>query len=152
MVAREGGLLDRREWDAWLSLYHEDAVYWLPCFKDEFTLTQDPATEVSLIYYASRAGLEDRVFRIRTGQSLASTPLPRTCHILSITECREQEDGCLRVDSSWSTHSYRLEKATHLFGTQTHVLKSGTAGLKIARREVVVMNDIIPSVLDIYSV
>ncbi|WP_406179415.1 aromatic-ring-hydroxylating dioxygenase subunit beta [Streptomyces sp. NBC_01006] len=33
---------------------------------DDDTLTTDPQREISLVHYPSRAGLEDRVFRIRT--------------------------------------------------------------------------------------
>ncbi len=60
LVSLEAWLLDQRDWDAWLGLYAEDAEYWLPCWEDEYILTKNPNTEVSLIYYNSRAGLEDR--------------------------------------------------------------------------------------------
>lgn len=105
------------------------------------------------IYYGNRAGLEDRVFRIRTERSLASTPLPRTCHMVSVVDCMVENDGSVRVESNWTTHSYKFEKATSFFGTQTHILREDDDGeLRIAWREVIVMNDMIPSVLDIYSV
>ena len=153
LVVHEGWLLDRRQWDEWLGLYREDAVYWLPCFKDEHQLTEDPEKELSLVYYGSRAGLEDRVFRLRTERSLASTPLPRTCHMVSVVDCMVENDGSVRVESNWTTHSYKFEKATSFFGTQTHILREDDDGeLRITWREVIVMNDMIPSVLDIYSV
>ena len=77
LVLREGWLLDTASWDEWLALYLPDATYWLPCWLDEDSITSDPQREMSLIYYANRTGLEDRVFRIRTEQSLASSPMPR---------------------------------------------------------------------------
>lgn len=152
LVSREGWLLDCRRWDEWLSLYRVDAEYWLPCYKSEHELTVDPECEISLIYYSSRAGLEDRVFRIRTDRSLASTPLPRTSHLVTMAECLEEADGSIRVESNWVTHSYKLEQTTYFFGTQTHILTSGHNGLLIKSRKIIVMNDIIPSLLDIYSV
>lgn len=152
LVAREGWLLDRQAWDEWLDLYLPDAQYWLPCWTDEGHVTDDPASQLSLIYYASRAGLEDRVYRILTERSLASTPMPRTSHLVSIVAAEEDADGDVRVESNWTTFSYRLERATNFFGTQTHVLRAVDDALKIASRKVIVMNDIIPSVLDIYSV
>ena len=72
IVAREGWLLDMQMWDEWLDLYRPDAEYWLPCYLEDGSLTTDPQRQLSLIYYNSRAGLEDRIFRIRTDQSLAS--------------------------------------------------------------------------------
>ncbi|MBD3732578.1 MAG: benzene 1,2-dioxygenase [Sphingopyxis sp.] len=151
LVLMEGWHLDNREWDEWLALYVPDAVYWLPCWLDEDRLTTDPQREMSLIYYANKTGLEDRVYRIRTEQSLASTPMPRTCHITNVVRAIE-EDGEIRVDSNWVVHSYRLEVAHCFFGQQTHRLRKTDDGLKIASRRVVLANDIIPNVLDIYSV
>ena len=75
---REARLLDDRQWDAWLGCYAEDAVYWMPAWDDDDQPTADPQREISLMYYPDRSGLEDRVFRIKTERSGASTPEPRT--------------------------------------------------------------------------
>jgi benzoate/toluate 1,2-dioxygenase beta subunit len=152
LVALEGSLLDQRDWDRWLDLFVPEAEYWIPCWLDEYSLTDDPTSQLSLIYYSSRAGLEDRVFRIRTGKSLASTPLPRTSHIISIVSSLVAADGSIRVESNWCTFSYKLEAATNFFGSQIHVLKQTTLGLRILKRKIIVMNDTIQNVLDIYSV
>ena len=54
-------LLDERRWDEWIALYAPDCEYWVPTWRDEENLTSDPQAELSHIYYANRAGLEDRV-------------------------------------------------------------------------------------------
>ncbi|WP_303621704.1 aromatic-ring-hydroxylating dioxygenase subunit beta, partial [Pseudomonas aeruginosa] len=72
--------LDDKDWDAWLALYAADASFWMPSWDDRDQLTEDPQREISLIYYPSRAGLEDRVFRIRTGKAASTVPMPRTLH------------------------------------------------------------------------
>ena len=46
---------------------HEQLAAW----DSEHELTKDPKSELSLIYYDSRAGLEERVLRIRSGLSAA---------------------------------------------------------------------------------
>lgn len=152
LVDLEGLLLDARDWDAWLGLYCEDAEYWIPAWDDEHTLTSDPDRELSLIYYGSRAGLEDRIYRIRTELSLASTPLPRTVHLVTNHSVDNEVDGTCRVRSNWATHSYRRDRSHSFFGRQEHVLRGPPDGLRIARRKIVVANDRIPNVLDIYSV
>ena len=74
----EARLLDDRKFEEWLECYSEDAEYWMPSWDVDGTLTQDPQSEISLIYYPNRGGLEDRVFRIRTERSSAtSIPEPR---------------------------------------------------------------------------
>lgn len=152
LVQLEGWLLDQREWDAWLELYTPDAVYWLPCWKDEYTLTSDPQREMSLIYYPNRSGLEDRIYRIRTERSLASTPLPRTCHMTSIGRVADLPNGDIQVDSNWTVHSYKLEVSHSFFGQQTHILRQTGDQLRIISRKVILANDVIPNVLDVYSV
>ena len=152
LVMREGWLLDQRDWDGWLALYVETAEYWIPCWVDEYTLTDDPNNELSLIYYADRTGLEDRVYRLRTERSLASTPLPRTCHMVTIGRVEDDPEGDVVVSSNWATYSYRLEQQHVFFGRQTHLLRESAEGCRIARRKIVVANDKIPNVLDIYSV
>ena len=63
----------------------------MPSWDDDDKLVTDPQTEISLIWYAHRGGLEDRVFRIRTERSSAtSLPEPRTSHNISNVEILEQ--------------------------------------------------------------
>ena len=67
----EAAALDQRRWDDWLALYTEDCEFWVPAWKSEDVPTGDPGSEVSLVYYDSRAGLEERVWRIRSAAAPA---------------------------------------------------------------------------------
>jgi|TARA_R100000501_G_scaffold17390_1_gene32323 3-phenylpropionate/cinnamic acid dioxygenase small subunit len=151
LVRLEGWFLDNRDWDAWLNLYARTATYWLPCWLDEDNYTSDPNRQMSLIYYPNRNGLEDRVFRIRTDQSLASLPLPRTCHITSVITTALEEDNIV-VQSNWVVYSYKLGKQHNFFGQQRHTFETDGQDLKIVSRKIILANDIIPNVLDIYSI
>ena len=51
---REARYLDDKDWDSWLELYAPDATFWMPAWDDQDRLTQDPQTEISLIWYGSR--------------------------------------------------------------------------------------------------
>ena len=126
--------------------------YWSSIESSVHSVVATTNRELSLIYYGSRAGLEDRVYRIRTELSLASHPLPRTVHMTSNHRVAENAEGQIGVRSNWATHSYRLDQAHTFFGTQDHVLRRAGARLRIQRRKIVVANDRIPNVLDIYSV
>ncbi len=152
LVHLEAYLLDARDWDGWLDLYAPDASYWIPAWIDEHTVTSDPMRELSLIYYPNRTGLEDRVFRVRTEKSLSSSPLPRTSHLLTVTRITDLPDGDIQVDGSWAVHVFRLEKTHCFFGQQTHVFRPMGGDLKVVSRRTVVNNDVIPDVLDFYSV
>jgi len=72
---REARFLDDKEWQNWLALYAPDVEFWMPSWDDDDQLVTDPQTEISLIWYGNKGGLEDRVFRIGTERSSA-TSLP----------------------------------------------------------------------------
>lgn len=152
LLAREGLYLDTQQWDAWLALYEEGAEYWIPSWDSEHEYVNDPHGEVSLMYYADRTGLEDRVFRIRTERSAASTPLPRTCHMISNILVTEMADGLLEVTASWTTHLFRFGAASNFFGRYEYVLAPHGSSWRIRKKKTLVYNDTIPTVLDIYSV
>ena len=88
---REARYLDDRDWDNWLALYDEKCTFWVPAWDDDGELTEDPQSEISLIWYGRRASLEDRVFLIRTERSSATIPDTRTNHHISNVEVVEQD-------------------------------------------------------------
>ena len=142
VIINEAAALDHRQWDEWINLYTEDATYWMPAWVDEHNLTSDPAREISLIYYSDRSGIEDRIFRIRTELSFATTPLPRVS---------ENDAGEIVVHSSWVTHCYSLKTSREAFGVQEHRLRKTDDGLKICYRKITLHNDMVDTVLDVYN-
>jgi 3-phenylpropionate/cinnamic acid dioxygenase small subunit len=70
---QEARAQSEKRWADWLACYADDVDYFMPSWDDDDKLTTDPRNEVSLIYYPSKQGLEDRVFRIETDRSSAST-------------------------------------------------------------------------------
>lgn len=155
LVHREAAYLDEQKWDDWLALYTEDCEYWMPAWRADGTLTADPRTELSHIYYASRAGLEDRIVRIRSGRSPASTPMPRTAHILgSVLPAESTTADRLRLDSTWVSHVYfpRSRESHAFFGRSEHELVLRDGGWRIAKKKILLQNDYIPTMLDVYCV
>ena len=147
----EARLLDDRKFEEWLECYSEDAEYWMPAWDVDDTLTQDPQSEISLIYYPNRGGLEDRVFRIRTERSSAtSLPEPRTGHNLSNLEVLERREGEVDVRFNWITYYFRYNTTDHYFGTTWVTLDVSGETPKIAKKKIVLKNDYIHHVVDIY--
>jgi 3-phenylpropionate/cinnamic acid dioxygenase small subunit len=150
LVQQEGMYLDEQAWTEWLDLYEQDCVYWVPMWDDDGQPTSDPQREPSLIYYASRSGLEDRIYRVKTGRSAASLPMFRTAHVRSTALCEAGEDGLLVAKFAWTTHAYRLGKTTTYYGRRTLWLREREGTLRIVRSYALVANDLIDQVLDIY--
>jgi benzoate/toluate 1,2-dioxygenase subunit beta len=149
---REARLLDDRQWDQWLALYAEDVTYWMPAWDDDDQLTEDPQSQISLIYYADRSGLEDRVFRIKTERSGASTPEPRTSHSVANVEVLADHGQELQVRYNFHTLSHRYKVTDQFFGTTLLTLRKHGEELRIARKTIVLKNDYIRQVVDVYHV
>lgn len=151
LLAEEAESLDSRDWDRWLALFTEDVEFWVPSWDSETVLTADPQGEISLMYYKGRNGLEDRVFRLRTGRSSASTPLPRTCHMTSNVRVARAADG-FAVSTRWTASAFRNAETVTYFGSAQYRLVEEAGQLRIAAKKVVVCNDLITTSLDIYNI
>ncbi|MEJ0069604.1 MAG: aromatic-ring-hydroxylating dioxygenase subunit beta, partial [Pseudomonadota bacterium] len=132
-------LIDRREWDAWLALYVPDCVFWVPTWTGDDRLCADPQRELSHIYYATRSGLEDRVWRIRSGLSIASIPMPRTMHAITNIRLVDATDATLSLEANWAVDVFSIKhQASHrLFGRYEHrlVLADGSWRIRAQDRD-----------------
>jgi benzoate/toluate 1,2-dioxygenase subunit beta len=145
--------LDDREWDSWLDMYAPEVQFWMPSWDDDDQLTEDPQSEISLIYYPNRNGLEDRVFRIKTERSSASMPEPRTNHMVSNVEILADRGDSLDVRYNFHTLSHRYKVTDHFFGSIFLTLKViGDGSFQITRKKIVLKNDYISQVIDIYHI
>lgn len=149
---REARLLDDRQWDEWLTLYSENVVYWMPAWDDDDQIVEDPQSEISLIYYPNREGLEDRIFRIKTERSGATMPEPRTNHAITNVEIVAEREGEIDVRFNWHTLSHRYKETQGFFGTSFYTIATDGETLLITNKKIVLKNDYIHQVIDIYHV
>ncbi|MBS2991993.1 benzoate 1,2-dioxygenase small subunit [Rhodococcus erythropolis] len=148
---REARYLDDREFEKWIECYHPDSEYWMPAWADDGELTTDPAAEISLIYYPNRGGIEDRVFRIRTDRSSAtSLPEPRTGHNITNVEVIEERGFVVDVRFNWFTLYFRYNTVDTYFGTSHYTIDFSGEQPLIMKKKVVLKNDYIHHVVDIY--
>ncbi|MEC7202150.1 MAG: aromatic-ring-hydroxylating dioxygenase subunit beta [Pseudomonadota bacterium] len=155
LLSREALYIDMRRWEEWIDLYHEDAIFWAPAWRNDEELTEDIHREISLFYFESRAGIEDRVWRIKTKQAPALYPLARTTHVItnSVLETPPSENK-MTLHSAWTCHTYSLrDRSQHaFFGRYEHDLERFDSKWKITRKKVILMNDYIPAVIDVFCV
>jgi anthranilate 1,2-dioxygenase (deaminating, decarboxylating) small subunit len=149
---RKAELCDRQQWVDYLELFDENSEFHIPQWDSEHVYTTDPKRGMSMIYYASRAGLEDRVFRIGTGKSSASTPLPRTLHMVTNVTIQQVSDSQLVAKAKWVTHVWRFGMPSCLFGESTYTLRPAGFSWVIMKKHVLLLNDKIDEVLDFYHV
>ena len=143
---------DKYDWDAYLDLYDEDSEYHIPQWIDDHNYVQDPNQGLSYIYYPDRSGLEDRVFRIRTGKAASASPLPRTFHSINNVQVHTRDDGLVEAKVTWHTLYNRQGLEGAFYGHATYLLRPTEQSFKIRRQHSILLNDKIDSVLDFYHV
>lgn len=149
---RKSLLCDQKKWDEYIELFDENSEFHIPQWESELEHTTDPKTQMSLLYYSDRSGLEDRVFRIRTDKSAACKPLPRTMHEITNVTAEQDEDGNYKVTNNWVTHYHRFEVSGYFYGRSEYTLKPVDDDWKILRKFSVLLNDKVNHVLDFYHV
>ena len=149
----EARSLDERDFETWLSSYAPNVVFHMPAWDDDDLLTEDPQREISLIYYGSKQGLEDRVFRINTERSSAtSLPIPRTSHNISNVEIVERGQGTMKIRFNWFNLSFRYKSTDSYWGTSYYTLDTTGSKPLITYKKIVLKNDYIHHVVDIYHI
>ena len=146
----EARFLDDEQWDEWVNCYAPSASFWMPAWDDDDQLTTDPQSEISLIYYPDRQGLEDRVFRIKTERSSATMPDTRTSHNISNIEVLERDGDKVTVRFNWNTLSFRYKTSYSYFGMSRYEIDFSNEQPQILSKYVVLKNDYINQVIDIY--
>ncbi len=149
---KEARFLDDEQWDDWLACYDPKASFWMPAWDDDDTLVSDPMSEISLIYYPDRQGLEDRVFRIKTERSSATIPDTRTSHNISNIEIEQVEGDKVTVRFNWLTLSFRYKIIYQHFGMSRYEIDVSGEDCKILSKYVVLKNDYIHQVIDVYHI
>ncbi len=153
LLFREARYLDEQKWSQWLDLYREDAVFWIPAARMDGAYTTDPECELNYIYIKGRAGLEARIFRLGTNSSIASTPLPRTCHLVTnvmIDEARPME---VLASANCQVSSFSDQRGQQTRGgSYSYMLRREGDAFRIARKKIMLLEHIIDGYFDVYSV
>jgi 3-phenylpropionate/cinnamic acid dioxygenase small subunit len=152
---REAELLDERRYDEWLALLADDLRYWMPMRRNvkygeeqrEFTREgQDIAW-----FDEGKDTLSRRVKQIQTGIHWAEEPVSRISHLVtnvqiveatpSVAEAREVTTRC-----RFLIYRNRVETETDiLVGKREDVLRRESEGWRIARRKIVLDQNVLLS-------
>jgi benzoate/toluate 1,2-dioxygenase beta subunit len=125
-VLREARLLDERRYSAWLELFAEDGVYWIPT-----RVGQDSPQEALSIVYEPKRLLALRVGRLERTDIHVQAPPSRTVHHVSGIEVFGLEARSALVLAEWRAGEVRWFAAR-----VTHKLREEASGLRIALKRV----------------
>jgi benzoate/toluate 1,2-dioxygenase subunit beta len=132
---REARLMDEGQYREWLSLWTDDAIYWVPCNDDD----GDPTRDVSFIY-DNRERLEQRVDRLLSGTVQALDPKPRIRRVVSNIEIEAEDGPDLTVASNFILGHARFDVQQFWAGRTVHKIRRDGAVFKMAFKKVMLVN------------
>jgi 3-phenylpropionate/cinnamic acid dioxygenase small subunit len=150
---REARLLDAQIWDEWLELYCEDAVFWVPAVTMAGTHTTDAENSLNFVYIAGRVGLQARVFRVSSGGSLASNPLPRTRHMIGGVMIDSENADELRAFANAQAVAFCEARGQQILtSSYEYTLRKQDGGLRIAQKKIMLLEYVIDGYFDFYTI
>jgi 3-phenylpropionate/cinnamic acid dioxygenase small subunit len=148
----EARLLDEGDFHAWLDLFTEDAVYWMPVRETRASHKAGILAKGELaIFEDDKAYLTARVARIDTGLAHAESPPSRTRHFVSNVQVIGRDDHGLLVRSAIAVFQSRLEGAESWFvGHREDAIAMDGDTWRIRRRKIVLDHAVLPRSISIF--
>ena len=133
-LVEEAEFLDAGDYDAWLTLFTDDAHYWVPLEPDQ----TDPVHQVSL-FYEDLALMQERIGRLRHVRALQA-PV-RTSHLIgSVRVMNERAGDALVVRSRFQMIEFTGDEQRLYGGAVTHHLLATRDGWRIRLKRVDLVN------------
>lgn len=126
LLTREARLIDEGRFNAWLELFSDDCLYWVPVTSGG----GEPRVEVSHAF-DDRRRLTDRVYWLRTGLAYCQIPASRTRRMIGNVEVLDDVSGARLVRSNFVIHEFRAGVAKTYAGWYAHVLVRSDDGWRI---------------------
>jgi 3-phenylpropionate/cinnamic acid dioxygenase small subunit len=150
---REARLLDARRFGEWLDLFTQDTVFWVPAVGMDRSYTDDPETGLNFIYIVGRAGLEARAFRVESGGSLASNPLPSTRHLVSNVMVEHDGPDGIEVFANTQVVAFCEPRGQQILnGSYEYRLRREDGRFQIARKKISLLEYVIDGYFDFFTV
>lgn len=150
-LALESRLLDEQQFEEWLDLFADDAIYRMPVRMNPWRSgnPDDGITKPGemALFEDTKDTLVARVARLRTGVAWREIPASRTRHLITNIEIEEHADPSdLTVRSNFLVYRTQLERDRDVFvGCRRDELRRIDGAWKIAKRELLLDDVVLPA-------
>jgi len=132
---RQSELLDTKHWQAWIDLFADDGVYWMPA---------DPAHKhwdgVPSIFAEDKNLMAVRMKRVLHPDAWSQRPLWGTNHVVSNVVLEKTSPDEIIVRSRFHMMELRRDDVRHFAGAYRHHLKKTAEGYRIKLQRVDMTN------------
>jgi 3-phenylpropionate/cinnamic acid dioxygenase small subunit len=133
---RQAELLDGKHWQAWIDLFDEQGVYWMPVTRDQTEWEGSPS-----IFAEDRQMMEIRKGRVSHPNAWSQAPMWETNHLVSHVALESVGETSLQVRSRFHMMELRRDHVRHFGGSYRHTLVRDAGGaLRIRLQRVDLFN------------
>ena len=111
-------LLDGKHWSAYIDLFDDDGVYWMPASPDQTEWLDSPS-----IFAEDRPMMEVRMGRVTHPNAWSQAPAWATSHIVGNVVVEQETETELRVRSRFMMTELRRDQTRHFTGQYQHTLR-----------------------------
>jgi 3-phenylpropionate/cinnamic acid dioxygenase small subunit len=133
---RQAELLDGKHWQAWIDLFDDQGVYWMPVTREQTDWEGSPS-----IFAEDRLMMEIRKGRVSHPNAWSQAPMWETNHIVSHVALESVSDTRIEVRSRFHMMELRRDEVRHFGGSYRHTLVRDASGaLRIRLQRVDLFN------------
>jgi 3-phenylpropionate/cinnamic acid dioxygenase small subunit len=140
LLYRQAELLDGKHWQAWIDLFDESGIYWMPVTPEQTDWEGSPS-----IFAEDKLMMEIRKGRVSHPNAWSQAPLWETNHLVSHVAIESVDGNEIRVRSRFHMMELRRDQIRHFGGRYLHTLMRAVDGsLKIRLQRVDMFNSQAP--------
>ena len=137
---RQAEVLDGKHWQAFIDLFADDGVYWMPVTKEQTEWEGSPS-----IFAEDKLMMEIRKGRVSHPNAWSQAPMWETNHLVSHVALESVTATAIEVRSRFHMMELRRDSVRHFGGSYRHsLLRDASGALKIKLQRVDLFNSQAP--------
>jgi 3-phenylpropionate/cinnamic acid dioxygenase small subunit len=128
-------LLDEKQWGAYIELFADDGVYWMPVTPEQTEWLDSPS-----IFAEDRRMMQIRMGRVTHPNAWSQAPQWGTSHLVGNVVIESVSDTEISVRSRFQMMELRRDATRHFAGTYRHTLQRSGNEFKILLQRVDLLN------------
>lgn len=135
LLFQQSELLDGKHWGAYIELFEDDGIYWMPVTPEQTEWQDSPS-----IFAEDKRMMQIRMGRVTHPNAWSQAPSWGTSHVVGNVVIEQASESEISVRSRFHMIELRRDNMRHFAGTYRHTLKMHGEQLKIALQRVDMLN------------
>jgi 3-phenylpropionate/cinnamic acid dioxygenase small subunit len=135
LLFQQSELLDGKHWAAYIDLFEDDGIYWMPVTPEQTEWLDSPS-----IFAEDKRMMQIRMGRVTHPNAWSQAPSWGTSHVVGNVVIEAAGESEIVVRSRFHMVELRRDNLRHFAGTYRHSLKVHGEQLKIALQRVDMLN------------